>query len=60
MIDYAYPTMMAERALKDLHEAFLNQDLELADQKAIEAGRWLLEVRWALKVKREEDASVKV
>jgi len=53
MVDYAYPTMMAERCLKDLHEAFLSQDLELADKKAVEAQTWLIEVRWALKVKRE-------
>ena len=34
-------------------ESFLSQDLELADRKAVEAQTWLIEVRWALKVKRE-------
>mgnify|MGYP006302376209 CR=1 FL=1 len=34
MIDYAYPTMMAEKALKDLHNAMLDKQYE----KAIEAG----------------------
>ena len=34
MIDYAYPCMMAEKALKALHEAMLANDYE----KAIEEG----------------------
>lgn len=34
MIDYAYPTMMAEKALKDLHDAMLRRRYE----EAIEAG----------------------
>lgn len=36
------PTMKAERALKDLHEAFLAKDVELAKQKALEASFWSL------------------
>lgn len=40
--DYAMPTMKAERALKDLHEAFLAKDVELAKQKALEASFWSL------------------
>lgn len=32
MIDYAYPCMMAEKALKDLHEAMLlNQHTQALD-----------------------------
>jgi len=39
MNDYAYPTMMAEKALKDLHEAMLmNQHRD-----AVEAGIRALE-----------------
>jgi hypothetical protein len=37
IIDYALPTMMAEKALKDLHNAFLEGDLQKAAQKALEA-----------------------
>ena len=35
MIDYAYPTMMAERALKRLHEAMLKNDFEAAKEAAL-------------------------
>ena len=34
MIDYAYPTMMAEKALKDLHDAMLRRRYD----EAVEAG----------------------
>lgn len=30
MIDYAYPTMMAEKALKDLHNAMLSRRYDQA------------------------------
>lgn len=36
------PTMKAERALKDLHNAFLAGDVELAKQRALEASFWAL------------------
>ena len=39
MIDYAYPTMMAERALKDLHDAMLGNN----HQQAIDAAERALE-----------------
>jgi hypothetical protein len=39
MIDYAFPTMMAEKALKDLHYAMLNNDY----QRALEAAARALE-----------------
>ena len=39
MIDYAYPTMMAEKALKDLHYAMLKND----HQAALEAAGVALE-----------------
>lgn len=44
MIDYAYPTMMAEKALKDLHEAMLNRRFEDARQAAL---RCMVECRIA-------------
>lgn len=46
--DYAMPTMKAERALKDLHSAFLAQDFDLARQKAVEAAQWSLKIWEAL------------
>lgn len=39
MIDYAFPTMMAEKALKDLHYAMLNNDY----QRALDAAARALE-----------------
>ncbi len=44
MIDYAYPTMMAERALKELHEAMLDRRFEDARQAAL---RCMVECRIA-------------
>ena len=35
MIDYAYPTMMAEKALKELHEAMLARKYEAAQEAAL-------------------------
>jgi hypothetical protein len=37
LIDYAYPTMMAEKALKELHEAMLMKRYEDAIDHALEA-----------------------
>ena len=37
MIDYAYPCMMAENALKDLHNAAIEGRLEEAKKLALEA-----------------------
>jgi glutamate 5-kinase len=34
MIDYAYPTMMAEKALKDLHDAMLSRRYDAAKKAA--------------------------
>lgn len=42
MIDYSYPCMMAERALKDLHNAAIEGRLDDALEHALEA---LSEVR---------------
>lgn len=35
MIDYAYPTMMAEKALKELHDAMLERRYEDAKAAAL-------------------------
>lgn len=37
LIDYAYPAMMAEKALKDLHEAMLLKKYDEALKHAIKA-----------------------
>ena len=37
MIDYSYPTMMAEKALRDLHQAMLRRDYDSALGHALEA-----------------------
>jgi hypothetical protein len=37
VIDYAMPTMMAERALKELHNAALNKEFDKAIEFALEA-----------------------
>ena len=37
MIDYSYPCMMAEKALKDLHNAAIEGRLDEAKEHALEA-----------------------
>jgi hypothetical protein len=37
MIDYSYPCMMAEKALKDLHNAAIEGRLDEAAEHALEA-----------------------
>ena len=37
MIDYAYPCMMAEKALKDAHEAVLENNLDAAIEQTTQA-----------------------
>jgi len=54
MIDYAYPLLMAEKCLKELHAAYLKGDLNAADKKLQEAMGHMLEVRFALVVKARD------
>jgi len=54
MIDYAYPNLMAQKCLKELHEAYLKGDLNAADKKAQEAIRHVMEVRFALMVRARD------
>lgn len=42
LIDYAYPAMMAEKALNNLHNAMLERKYEVAQAHALEA---LVEVK---------------
>lgn len=37
IVDYAYPCMMAEKALKEVHNAMLRTDFEAAIEAAIQA-----------------------
>jgi hypothetical protein len=46
--DYAMPTMKAEKALRELHNAFLAQEFEVAKQRAVEAAHWSLKAWEAL------------
>ena len=48
IVDYAMPTMLAERALKDLHNAFLKRDIEEAKKCALKAAKYSLEAWEAL------------
>ena len=41
VIDYAYPTIMAERALKDMHNAALERKWVIAQEHALEASNWI-------------------
>ena len=55
--DYAYPTMMAERALKELHDAVLDKRFERALERSLEAAKWVGEIREAvLEMKKREEA----
>lgn len=35
LVDYAYPCMMAEKALRELHDAMLRKDYDVALEKAL-------------------------
>ena len=37
IIDYAYPCMMAEKALKDVHNSILKRDYDAALESAMQA-----------------------
>lgn len=50
IIDYALPTMMAERALKDMHNAALDRKWAQAQKHALDAVRWTAEAHATLMV----------
>lgn len=54
MIDYAFPVMQAERAVKTLSQAALDQDFFKARKEAVEAIKWLVEAHSALLVMDEK------
>ena len=53
--DYAYPTMKAERCLKDLHDAVLDKRWDVAHEKSKEVIKWVWEIQEALYEMREKD-----
>lgn len=52
--DYAYPTMMAEHALKELHKAMLNRDLESAKMHGLEAGMQVMKILKIINTQKHE------
>lgn len=53
--DYAYPTMMAEKALKKLHDAALRKEYEKAIEWALIAAVHCREANAALRAMLEEE-----
>jgi hypothetical protein len=53
VIDYAYPTMMAEKALKDMHNAMLERRYVDAITHVLDASQHLNGVMEAIVVERE-------
>jgi hypothetical protein len=57
LIDYAYPMMMAERKLKDAHDAFLEKDYDVGIERLIEvAAEVKLALTSAKHMKEQRDA----
>lgn len=59
IVDYAYPAMMAERALKQMHEAALNKDYETAMNEVVNAIEQMQYLHTALWVMQEREESRK-
>lgn len=57
IIDYAMPTMKAERALLEMHRAVLEKDYERAIELSVEATKWCGLVTGSLVVMNERDGS---
>lgn len=64
IIDYAMPTMLAEKALRDLHNAALNKEFDKAIEFALEAAvqcRMASAALWAMdEEERRRDRQVAV
>jgi len=55
--DYAYPTMMAERALKELHDAVLDKRWQKALDRSKDAAKWVCEIQEAvIEMKKRDEA----
>ncbi len=55
VIDYAYPAMMAEKALKAMHDAALEKDWYVARDQALMTIKWAAEAHAALLIMQKED-----
>jgi hypothetical protein len=55
MIDYAYPTMMAEKALKDLHNAMLDKKYAEALKLAMDAAMQIKDIQFAVVHEMEQE-----
>jgi hypothetical protein len=55
MKDYAYPTIQAERCLKDLHDAVLDKKWDKAHERSKEVIKWVWEIQEALFEMRKVD-----
>jgi hypothetical protein len=55
VIDYAYPAMMAEKALKAMHDAALEKDWYVARDQALMTIKWAAEAHVALLIMQKED-----
>ena len=55
-VDYAYPTMMAEKALKALHDAALEKNWFEAREQSLLTIKWAAEAHAALMFMQKEDA----
>jgi hypothetical protein len=55
MIDYARPTMLAERALKNLHDAMLDRRYDKAIREAKEALQHVADALVAIENARKKD-----
>ena len=53
--DYAHPTMMAERCLKDVHDAVLDKNWDKAHERSKEVIKWVWEIQEALYEMRKKD-----
>jgi hypothetical protein len=56
LIDYAYPCMMAEKALKEVHQCMLGRGYEEALEKAADCVAHLDAVMFAITHMRDEHA----
>ena len=57
MKDYAYPTLMAEKCLKEMHYAVLAKDMGRASEMCAAALIWVMRVQEALREMSSETKS---
>lgn len=61
MNDYARPTMLAEKALKDLHNAMLDRNYSVALMCGLDAIRYARETMHAIvEMEQQQDMSLRV